>query len=284
MPKGGTVHSQDLARVCVIGKYRFRLFSRNQKLLEQTLESFCADSDQVTLSDIIDLDSPNTFEDQPQWTDEPGATIKRVISVAENAHQSEHLFFDACCLTAQNRQSVFLAGMSFAGKSTLAAAAVFDLRWKILSEDVVFLDRAADQVVPFVCPVSLRPSAPGLIEQATGKKVEPIRHGRWLVCYDRFDPDPVRARFSLAVCLEGRAGVGPLASVRYKPSDFLRNKLITYGNWLTVPGAPDYIQQCFRNSLCWTVSGGTLAERLQWLQEVSESAGGESVSGQEYSR
>ncbi|MBY0545952.1 MAG: hypothetical protein K2W95_01545 [Candidatus Obscuribacterales bacterium] len=270
----------DLDRICVVGKFRFRLSSRNERLLEQTLESFCADSDQVTVCETIDLDSPNTFEDQPPLTDEPVSTIKRVISVAENAHHADHLFFDACCLITQNRHSVFLAGMSFAGKSTLAAGALFDMQWKLISEDVVFLDREKDQVVPLRCPVSLRPSAPALIEEATGRTVEPFRFGRWLVCYDRFDSNPVSARFSLAICLDGRAGAGPLTAVRHEPNDFL-HKLIAYGNWLTVPGAPEYIQDCFRTSQCWTVSGGTIAERLRWLRAVSDSLAAEVVSGKE---
>lgn len=253
--------------VCVVGKYRFRLSSESESLLEQTVESFRADADQLTPCDIIDLDSPNNYLDQPQWTRDPASTIKRVISVAEDAHH-EHLFFDACCLVTPEGQSVFLAGQSFAGKSTLASAAILTLHWKILSEDIVFLDHATDQVVPLVCPISLRQSAPDLIEEATGQRVECLRHGRWLVCYDRFETSPIRARFPLAICLDGRAGQGALTVERHRSNDFVR-KLITYGNWLTRPGAPEYVQQCFSSSQCWTVSGGTLFQRLEWLRNVS---------------
>lgn len=253
-------------RVCVVGDFRFKVRSANVDLVMQTVDAFRADRDQLSFCDVIDLDTRNEFEGQPEQTDEPVSAIKRVLSVAEAAHH-EHLYFDACCMTTSEGRTVFLAGQSFSGKSTVSAAAMFALNWKVVSEDVVFLDRHRDRVIGLVCPISLRPTAALLIKESTGQQVEPIRHGRWLTCYERFEQvAKLPARFDLSICFEGRAGAGDFRAEKISSTTFL-HKLIGYGNWLTVPGGPEFVYRCFQESNFWCISGGTVAERLDWLSQ-----------------
>lgn len=253
-------------QVCRVGRYRFRITSANPELLQQTVTVFPVDDDQTSPCDLIDLDLPNTFFEQPERTDEPVSAIKRVISQAEAAHE-QHLFFDACCLITPKNQSVFMAGKSFAGKSTLAAALLSASSWKVVSEDIVLLDQERGEVIPLTCPISLRQTAPAILRECTGVEVAPFLFGRWFLPYAHSISHGVPARFDLAICLEGIAGNGPFTPTKVDRRSFL-HKLISYGNWLSIPDAPDYVYQCFERSEFWCVSGGDLSERLSWTRNV----------------
>jgi hypothetical protein len=253
----------------VIADYRFRVRSHNKDLVEQTTRAFVTNPDQDTNFDLIDLDSPNHFTGESVVTDQPLTAIKRVITTAQSRYQQK-LFFDGCCLLTSLNQLVFLVGHSFSGKSTLSVALALGLGWKIVSEDLVFIDQDQDRIIPFICPLSMRPTAPDLIEAAVGVRPAPIRFGRWLVRYDIFSECQTSPKFLLSACLQQTGTGQPLSAEPCSPDDFAR-RLITHGNWLTKPDAPDYVWKCMRESSSWILSGGSVKDRVEWLQHMSVS-------------
>jgi hypothetical protein len=253
-------------RLIAIGDGLFRLSSKNRRLITATEAVFVTmpvppeKVDQVTL---IDLDSPNEFvaEGQPEITDQPVSTIKRVVSVAQRQHQ-RYMFFDACSMVTNELDLVLIVGGSFYGKSTLTAALALSQGWRFISEDLVFIDHSNDRLIPIVSPISLRQEALPLIVEAIGKVPLPFVHERWFGHPGLFQTHPIKPQFKFAYCIEGRCTQDQELYIRTLTKPEFFRKIISHGNCLNIPDGPDYLWSALNETTCFGLLGGSLAERI----------------------
>ena len=260
-----------------IGDNHFKLVSTDESLVVQTESAFVevATAEKVDYT-LIDLDTTNEFEicGQPPITDHPNSAIKRVISTAQNIHEHRDLFLDACALLTPDQTSILILGRSQHGKTTLSVALALQQGWKLLSEDLVFIDIKHDRIVSFVSPLSLRPGAPALIKASTGIAPAPICFDRWLVRPDLFTTVKAPARFDVAILLEGTRQASPTSPVQalvaksVPQTEFLRN-LIPHGNWLHLPNGPDYLLSTLPEKACFVFTAGTVSERISQLVQLA---------------
>jgi len=258
--------------IIAIGDYCFQLVSCNQELIERTAEAFLLAPDPSRQFCIIDLDLANEFaeEGQPEITDHPSSAIKRTITTGLKAHQS-HILFDACCLLAPPERPVLLIGSSRLGKTTLTVAAALGLNWKIVAEDLTFIDTEGQRIIPFVLPLSLRRGAAEQIQAATGRQPIPVMYNRWLVAPDLFYGRPVASKFAAVIVLEQTTvnSQAPFQTRQLTAPELIR-KLVSYGNFPRYPEKVDAIFESFAHEECsrWSFSGGSVSERLKAMAET----------------
>jgi hypothetical protein len=155
-----------------------------------------------------------------------------------------------------------------AGKSTLTVALASALKWKVVSEDFVFFDRAFPHLIPLVAPISLRQGAAELIEAATGTKPEPLIGSRWIWAPEMFQANNLGNGPISSVLLKSEQGTGAKFQLsKLTWAGFLRS-IIPISNAHTIPNGVTVLEKVFEKSDCLEMTNGTLEQRIDALRHL----------------
>jgi hypothetical protein len=257
------------------GNFSFKLHSQNGRLLEllRTAWSLNASAN-TSLSDAVDVDVDRLIEtalsaSSSERLSAPadfGALATLAIDVVRQAVFDQHIGLMYChgaALRTTEGKNVLLLGLSFAGKSTLCAALCFKHGWRMFVEDLVFFDHDGAVVVLRV-PISLRqPSFNLLLDY--GANVPAPLIGGWIVAPQMYTEARAETHFDLAVLMEEPADAGnKFISQSLTPPELLRKALST-SNALHFENGADKLYSYIDGANCQKFSGGTLAERCEFL-------------------
>lgn len=256
-------------RTLVLGRLQFvvrstdaRFLADLEKMLSvQSLpEPALADSTQV-----IDLDALSgltgaggaDMSEEDRWR-----AVSAIVDYA-TANQPAGLWLDATTMIDLDGRPVLIAGASFAGKTTLTAALALACGWRVVCEDITFVDIQAAVIFPFARPLSLRAGSAALIEGATGLVPEPIVWGGWWGPAEIYSPRPVPLAFSRACFLSGLAtdSGASLAVTAVSPEELFR-LIVRRSNLLRFPAAIDPFVRALPAGHLSVIAGGSVSERL----------------------
>lgn len=241
-----------------LGLFHFRLASTEAyrlELLETTFKSA-----QSTVNQTIDID--DCFNLIP-----PVHPIEAAIARAFRFHDSL-LYVEGCVFTTSQNKRILLMGLSHAGKTTLTAALAVFLSWKIVTEDMVFIDSQLNSIISFVRPLSLRPGARQLISDA-GVILPPLQDDRWLINHDLFFDRSVTCQFDYSVLLtRDQANIVDFSAVSKMK---LLKMMLPMSNALHKAEGLELLNLCVEQSQCFILRNGTVKERLDFLYELVSS-------------
>ncbi len=245
-----------------LGLFRFKLSSSDPEelhLLQQAFQPI--------------LQAPSVSYDQIINTDDcrglipPVHPIEAVIARAFRFHDGS-LYVEGCVFVTPQNKRILLMGLSQAGKTTLTTAAAIVLKWKIVTEDIVFVDSRTHEVIPFVRPLSLRPGASQLILEA-GATLPPLKENRWLIDHELFSNQPVTAKFDYCVLLErDETNLTDFSNV---PNTKLLRMILPMSNALHIDDGPNLLNQCLGQSQCFIMRNGNVKDRLNFLSQIADS-------------
>lgn len=190
--------------------------------------------------------------------------------------QHDCIALDAAALVAPASDSqsplVLLAGVSGAGKTTLTVSMAVLHDWKVLAEDITFIDIESAAVYPVRHPFSMRPSWRETISEATDTLLPPYLVDDWYFDRNVFSNAVVAGNFSLLVKLEPPHSATPLSVTAVSPGEYLR-QILPLGNVLRLPsGAVDILANAFAHADCHIIQGGTVSERAEALLALTKNA------------
>lgn len=254
-----------------LGNSNFRLRSTNRAALDRLATTFGVVHDPEEIADIeLDLDrqlesmTPRPFE---LVNTNFSAAIDWLLAQALEQQRNE-LWMDAASLLTDSGKVLLLAGPSQSGKSTLALAMALKRHWRIISEDITFLNEQADQLVSFRAPISLREG--GLQELArVGIHPENLIDEQWYWNPALSVSSNVPARPSVIVMLQSflKLEADTRLQVRaISPSESIR-ALLPISNGLRLHSGTDRIARLLQGALLFSLSGGSLADRISWMSE-----------------
>ncbi len=267
-----------------LGKYLFQLGSQDSLFSQAVYDAFVpfesswaykrylANSDlHLTSPDAINIDRlKEQYEAQPQELPVLAYVIWCVVDRALSHHiqfYPNDLALEAALLITPKGVPVWLSGGTQTGKTTLVVALALGFNWKIVSEDVVFIDQG--EPVPAVAPLSLRPKAPDLINAATGIMPQPLAGTRWLIRHDLFQTDKLPTRTPVAVHLSLTAAnvhsdlnVHEIAWTQYVRT------VLPISNAPKVANGIDRLIKVFEGGSCLLLQNGNLEMRLNALSNL----------------
>lgn len=266
-----------------IGKYLFQLGGHDHSKLTELSQVFVpfesswakdkcqSDATFTPVPDAINVDRlQQLYEARPWEIPSIGYAIWVIVDKAQDHHIQFfpwQLAFEAALLVTPSGKPVWLSGGTQAGKTTLTVSLALGLGWKIVSEDFVYIDNGCP--VPFVAPLSLRPTAPSLIEEATGKSPRSVVANRWLVRPDLFDKnfhsvteDAIAIHLSLKPGEDSSLQLNEISWTQY-----LRT-ILPISNAPKVPDGYDQLARLFETAKCLRLQNGSVSERLELLSKV----------------
>ncbi len=254
-----------------LGDFCFQLKSSNRQLCDRIgslLERDKVDGDDDPLS-VIDIDAPLAIvSDWEEVVSEAEGLeiIRLIVRRALNRHH-DYLWLDAATLVSPSGKTVLIAGPSHSGKSTAATALAFAFGWKILAEDVSLVEPKSKQLKTFASPLSLRAGSLERIRVATGVLPGPIVGSEWISISDHLAENSIDFRIDLAIALSVTDSNTdePLTTDAVSAQAFI-HPLLPLCNALHIDQGIELLDESLKNSLCFRVKGGSLAERLQFIR------------------
>jgi hypothetical protein len=253
-----------------LGEFCFQLKSSNQQLCDcigSLLERHEVDVDRDPLS-LIDIDLPLVIV--PGWeeivSEASGLEIIRLIVRRALNYHHDYLWFDAATLVSPSGKVVLIAGPSHSGKSTAATALAFAFGWKILAEDVSLVDPRTKQVKTFASPISLRTGSLERIRSATGVLPGPVVGSEWVPISDHINEKLVDFNIDLSIALSVTDSNSdlPLTTSAVPAQSFIHS-LLPLCNALHLNNGIELLDDALKNSVCFRIMGGSLAERLHFI-------------------
>ncbi len=266
----------------ILGYYRFCLQSQCKSLLESlahllpTIEWQINDSDfegqdshQV---DTVDLDSPVQIETGERLNLSSLSAAHSVAYLIDRAlkfHQGL-IWLEAAALVDRKGNLVLICGSSQSGKTTLSLALAASLDWKIVSEDLILIDKMTAQILPFARPLGLREdSFDRIVEAVAPVKLIAGNSAEWYFDAQLYYYQGIPLNFSIALLL-GPANLqpgSPLSIEEVDSGEYLR-KILSIANCVHIPGAIELVSQSLKKTTCFVVKGGQLTERLQFMENL----------------
>lgn len=269
--------------VHTMGKFLFQLGGYNSALLSATEQAFVpfesswakehslAESSFNPQPDAFNVDLLHQAWQISNWPlPAIGYVIWYIVDKAQEHHlhmYPQHLAIEAALLVTPKGRPVWLSGGTQAGKTTLTVALALGLGWRIVSEDFVYVEDR--KPVPLVAPLSLRQTAPDLLNTAIKVMPQPITGSRWLIRPDLFttstsfvDQVPVAIHLSLNVEDNNKLRVEDISWTQY-----LRT-VLPVTNAMKVRGGIDQMEKIFENAQCMRVQNGDLIQRLDILSRL----------------
>lgn len=276
------------SRAFRLGDWSFSLQSRNLSLLD-TLQSILPaydfpqaksgnhqDLNHYETTTVVDLDQPCRFLDDSMVTLSTLSPLYTVVFVIDEAlrHNTGRLWFDASCMIDSKGRAILIAGASATGKTTLSLSMCYVLGWKIVAEDITFIDQESMMVLPFNRPLSLREGAVDLINSACEffgckTRVGPQSCAEWFFDGELFWRQKVKADFNLAVILETAMPdeKRPLAVEEVSASDYIR-RVLSISNTIRLDEGLNIVAEALKKSRCFSIRGGELSERIEFMRGV----------------
>ncbi len=246
-------------QVFKLGLFQFKLSSSTPKELDLMVQAFQA-ATSLRCDQVINTDDCIGLIP-------PVHPIEAVIARAFRFHDNT-LYVEGCVFVTPQNKKVLLMGLSHAGKTTLTAAVAIGLKWKIVTEDIVFIDSRTHNIISFVRPLSLRPGARQLILEA-GATLPPLEEDRWLIDHQLFVNQAVASEFDYCVLLtRDQTNTSDFSAV---PTTKLLRTILPMSNALHIDNGPDLLNLCLEHSQCFIMQNGTVKDRLIFLSQIVDS-------------
>jgi len=197
------------------------------------------------------------------------ADVRAIVNYAL-LHHNGCIWADAAGLVSPNGKKVVFAGASHSGKSTCALALALCRQWKVLSEDITLFDPKTDELLQFPSPFSLKPGGHGRLASNDIHVPEPVLD-EWVPLKDMASlPEAVAADLDFAIFFNviDKTNPGPLVSTELKANDFIR-LLLPISNLLHSSEYIDKMGSYLSHARCYQISGGTIAERMNTMNELA---------------
>lgn len=269
--------------IFALGKILFQLGGTDQLLLREVEGAFvpfnqswardrCLNDESFTpLPQAFNVDRlKQQYLARPWETPAAGFAIWCIMDRAVNDHiqlYPDDLAVEGALMLTPAGTTVWISGATQAGKTTLVVALALSLGWRIITENHVFVDHMAP--VPVVGPLSLRPLAPQLIEEATGIRVAPILAGRWLIRADlfHFHALPPGALVAVHLSLTNPGNSTPLQIYDIPWTRYLR-MVLPISNAPKIHNGLDRLSAIFQDHRCVIMKDGNLASRLDAMSRL----------------
>jgi len=269
------------SRNLVLGNCIFRVVSEDREMLDAFeglfntsegldgkahSETFRKDYNLEEIGDVVKLDDDVPFEEQSY------SAINYVISNITALHPNS-IWLDAATLRSPDGKLVLLVGGSFAGKTTLSLALALGHKWKILTEDITLLGVSNNRLVPLARPSCLRPGTREALSEAIGFAPQPQVLDQWYFNEELFCNKACDGKFELAVKLDkiDNAGQSKLEVSSVASGQIIR-EILPVSNLLRGDRGIDAMGQTMESASCFMFRGGTTAERMQAILQVSKNA------------
>lgn len=249
-----------LPTVFEAGSCRFTIAGKNEALLEQLRSLFvnCSGSSSSGPAIEIEIEGLDSF-------DQIGEAIRQIV-VAVVAQHPKNLYVEGAALLNSRGELVLLVGTTRAGKSTLSAALTLGCGWKVLSEDLVLFDLTNKYILPLKLPISLRPGAIELIEEAVGSRPD-IRGKSDIWMPMKFETTAMQlAHFDKVILLEAPNGKDIVLSDLI-PEKCLR-LMLPASNAIHFTEGADQLMEMVRKARCFRLTGGSLKQRIEAMNSV----------------
>jgi hypothetical protein len=150
------------------------------------------------------------------------------------------------------------------------------MNWKIVSEDITFIDGKNQSIIPFARPLSLRKNAKEILFTASANKLNNLVDDEWYFESQNYFRQAAKAKFAYAILLEPFVANQelPLAESEIKSQSYL-TKVLALSNAVRLPDAIKTLNDCLHESRCLTFKNGLLGQRLEALQKIAAEVAGQ---------
>ncbi|HEY9732146.1 MAG TPA: hypothetical protein V6C89_09540 [Drouetiella sp.] len=191
--------------------------------------------------------------------------LRLLLSEIINQHQ-QCLLIQAAALQSPNGARMLLSGGPGSGKTTLAIALALKHDWKVFTEDMTIIDPENNELTTFGAPFKLKQSMRQILAES-GVELAGFIFWEWFPLSPSVTAANCQAKLDVAIHLEGQVCDQPLSCESISVSDYIR-KLLPISNLLSQRATTKFAD-CLPQNSCYSMSGGTVAERLQKISELS---------------
>jgi hypothetical protein len=236
-----------------LGKFEFKLKNCEQQFLDIADSLLLAIKGSDSAEDLVDAHVLNTGCEKD---------INAIIAHARKKHYP-NLWIESACVKTPLNKTMLLCGGARAGKSVAAAALALAFDWKIISEDLTFIDKTTGAIIPFCCPILMKPNDASQIAEALSIPEPQLIAGVWWDVKNHAEFQPPH-NLDFIVFLDTVSNEKFIA--QRTSADAISTRLLSISNALRVPSGMERLYNLTTNSDCWDLSGGTLKERLDFLR------------------
>ncbi len=144
--------------------------------------------------------------------------------------------------------------------------------WKVLSEDLTFIDLKANKVLRFATPFSMKSGTLALLQESIGKAPSEILLDEWVPIEGMQAEKECDSYFDLALYFGNARENHDFEISRLNPRTFVRC-LIPCSNLIYIDEAQEKMLDYLSSAQCYEVKGGTLKERMSFIIEKASSSG-----------
>lgn len=177
------------------------------------------------------------------------------------------IWLDAGCLINKSGKKLLIVGISGAGKSTTTMALALGYGWKVIAEDILLIDLNSDRLITFGAPFSLKPGTFQLLKDNVGAVPAPIFGEEWAPLGDLASYETNPAHFEFAIVFGATAKPALPLSVKQVSTGIYLRQILSISNILRLKGASEKMFEYLDGALCFTITGGSLRERLDHILE-----------------
>ncbi|MBY0359198.1 MAG: hypothetical protein K2W82_14445 [Candidatus Obscuribacterales bacterium] len=250
-----------------IGLFKFSLSCADAQLAETVGNVFAPASEPTTPNENIDLEELSTNEDGQYLADPLDLLIDKIIDLSYAKHQG-FIYLDAAVLVHPKGAASMIVGRSYSGKTTSALSLCLSKGWKLLSEDISYIEPTRGRFLTVVCPLSIRQPTWQLIETQLNIRRRSLVADRWLHCPDLFvkNIDLHLNQIENIFFLSSNASQNGIAfsTEQIQPVTALHQALPT-SNLLRAPHTIPFFSANIENSRCFSIQGGNLKERVDFI-------------------
>lgn len=248
-----------------VGTCFFDITSDNESTLDDIEKAFpLVQRDLAPLVRVIDIDK--TQSEFPSARNEPHISkVLRALRHKVYQYLSEHIYVHGVLLADSHGRKLLIVGQSGAGKTTLSLALAELSNWKIIAEDVVFIDQYDKSLIDCRLPLSVRASSRPLLSEIGIKLQEDLFPG-WVLNLDWFSVQRFTAPFDYVVILEPPKS-DALRITELQPVSII-TKILHHTNALYIEHGTNILNSTWTQASCRLLEGGLLRERFQAVRTL----------------
>lgn len=177
------------------------------------------------------------------------------------------IWIDAASLICPGGKRFIISGNSGTGKSTTALALVYGNGWKLLSEDITLIDHNRDKIISFPSPFSLKAGTAERVKSACGVSPGPLIHNEWVRVPNDLIAASTDAGFDTVIHFAKNRERLPLSCTPISEVEYVR-LILECSNLIHMDEAPDLMVKYTKGAARYLLNGGTLDERLEFIQSL----------------
>lgn len=243
-----------------VGPCFFELTGRDSAKLDQI---------DVALPKIERSRAPRVLTIDLEEAEREFSTMRREAPVAKSLRAIRHKVYESLCehiyvhgvLLANTRgQTLLIVGPSLAGKTTLSLALVELNGWKMIAEDVIFVNQYEHSLIGCPLPLSVRPFSRPLLEKIGVQLPEDLLPG-WILKLDWFSTKYFSSLLNYVIILEKPEST-EFRNHKINPASII-TRILQNTNVLHIQHGTEILYAACQKASCRLFEGGTLEERYQ---------------------